>query len=86
MYYGYTVGQKCLQAPTNGYSLWSCQLPINHDGAVGNLEHIIIYIDDILMIQKIGESEEDNMKKIEQVLERQDDKGFQVNLQNSFFM
>ena len=31
---------------------------------LGNLEHVLVYIDDILIVQKIGESEEDHMKKI----------------------
>ena len=54
---------------------------------LGDLEHVLVYIDDILIVQKIRESEEDHMKKIEQVLERLDvdAKGFRANLRKSFF-
>ena len=53
---------------------------------LGDLEFCLVYIDDILIVQKIGESEADHMKKIEQVLERLEAKGFRANLRKSFFM
>ena len=37
---------------------------------LGDLEFTLVYIDDNLIVQKIGESEADHMKKIGQVLER----------------
>ena len=34
---------------------------------LGDLEHVLVYIDDILIIKKVGEHEADHMKKIEKV-------------------
>ena len=53
---------------------------------LGDLEHVLVYIDGILIVQRIGESEADHMKQIKQVLERLDTKGFRANLRKSFFM
>ena len=53
---------------------------------LGDLKFVLIYIDDILIIQKIGELEADHMKKIEQAFERLEAKGFRANLRKSFFM
>ena len=53
---------------------------------LGDLDFVLVYIDDILIVQKVGESEADHMKKIEQVLERLEAKGFWANLRKSFFM
>ena len=53
---------------------------------LGDVNHVLLYIDDILIVQKIGKSEADHMKKIKQVLKRLDAKGFLVNLHKSFFM
>ena len=53
---------------------------------LGDLEHVLVYIDNILIVQKIGESEADHMKTIEQVLERFDEKKIPANLRKSFFM
>ena len=52
----------------------------------GDLEHILVYIDDIFIIQKVDESEVDHMKKIKNVLERLNAKVFGANLRKSFFM
>ena len=52
----------------------------------GDLEFFLVYIDAIHIVQKIGESEADHMKKIKQVLERLEAKGFCANLRKSFFM
>ena len=67
MYYGPIVGQVCLQASTNVYLFCSWHLPIYYDGPVGDLEHVLVYIDDIMIVQKIGELQADHMKKIKQV-------------------
>ena len=53
---------------------------------LGGLEHVLVYIDHILIVQNIGESEADHMKKIQQVLECLDAKEFCANLRKSFFM
>ena len=53
---------------------------------LGGLDFVLVYIDDILIVQKVGESEADHMKKIEQVRERLEAKGFHENLHKSFFM
>ena len=47
---------------------------------LGDLDFVLVYIDDILIVQKVRESEADHMKKIEQVLERLEAKGFCANL------
>ena len=49
-----------------------------------DLEHVLFSIDDILIIQKVGESESVHMKKIKQVLKCLDTKGFCANLRKSF--
>ena len=41
---------------------------------------------DILIIQKEGETEDDHLQKVEEVLKRLEDKGFRANLRKSFFM
>ena len=46
----------------------------------------LIYIDNILIIQQEGESEDDHLRKIEQVLERLEHACFEANLRKSFFM
>ena len=53
---------------------------------LGDFNYVRVCIDNILIVQKIGESEADHMRKIEQVLERLDAKGFGANLRKSFFM
>ena len=53
---------------------------------LGDLDNVLIYIDDILIIQREGESEEDHLKAIETVLSRLQNKGFKANLRKSFFM
>ena len=42
---------------------------------LGHLEHILVFVEEILIIKKVGELENDHMKKIEQMLERLDVKG-----------
>ena len=53
---------------------------------LGDLEHVLVYIDNILIVQQEGETEEDHLKKIEEVLQRLQDAGFRANLRKSFFM
>jgi hypothetical protein len=47
---------------------------------------VLIYIDDVLIIQRENESEDDHLTKIEEVLERLETAGFKANLRKSFFM
>ena len=47
---------------------------------------VLVYIDDILVIQRVNESTEDHLQKVEQVLQRLQDAGFKANLRKSFFM
>jgi len=53
---------------------------------LGDLDYVLVYIDDILIIQREGESESDHLCKVETVLTRLQNKGFRANLQISFFM
>ena len=53
---------------------------------LGDLEQVLVCIDDILIVQKIGKPEEDHIKKIEQVFECLNAKGFRANSRKSFFM
>ena len=53
---------------------------------LGDLPFVLCYLDDILILQKENESEEDHIRKIEIVLQRLTDKGFKANLRKSFFM
>ena len=79
----YTTYDKRLQMSI------ACALDIFHSimmDLLGDFEHVLVYIDDILIIQKVGESEAGHMKKIEQVLKHLDAKGFCANLRKSFFM
>ena len=53
---------------------------------LGDLDYVLVYIDDILIIQREGESEADHLEKVETVLHRLQNKGFRANLRKSFFM
>ena len=53
---------------------------------LGDLDYVLVYIDDILIIQKVDKTESDHLKMIEQVLERLEAKGYCVNLPESFFI
>ena len=84
MYKTSSVMEKiCLLVSTNGYCLSSWSIFVE---LLENLEQKFVYIHDVLKIQKVGSSEEDHIKKIEQVLEQLDAKGFCANLWKSFFM
>ena len=51
-----------------------------------DLDYVLVYLGDILVIQKKGESEDDHLKKIDEVLSHLEKKGFRANLRKSFFM
>ena len=53
---------------------------------LGDLDYVLVYINDILLLQHHGKSEEDHLKKMEVVLKRLNDIGFRANLRKSFFM
>ena len=53
---------------------------------LGDLDFVLVYIDDILIIQREGETADDHLRKIELVLSRLQRKGFRANLRKSFFM
>lgn len=53
---------------------------------LGDLDFVLVYIDDILVIQRVGETEQDHLDKLEIVLQQLQDNGFQANLRKSFFM
>ena len=53
---------------------------------LGDLDYVLVYIDDILLLQRHGKMEEDHLKKIEIVLKRLNDIGFRANLRRSFFI
>ena len=47
---------------------------------------VLVYIDDILVIQRETESTEDHLEKVEEVLNRLEEAGFKTNLRKSFFI
>ena len=51
-----------------------------------DLDYVLVYIDDILSLQRHGEMEENHLKKMETVLKRLDDIGFNANLHKLFFI
>ena len=53
---------------------------------LGDLPYVLVYIDDILILNNKQETAEDHLQKIEQVLSRLEEAGFAVNLRKSFFM
>ena len=53
---------------------------------LGDLDYVLVYIDDILIIQRENETEQDHLDKVETVLHRLQSKGFRANLRKSFFM
>ena len=53
---------------------------------LGDLSYVLVYIDDILILQRDNETEADHLQKLETVLKRLEDKGFWANLRKSFFM
>ena len=53
---------------------------------LGNLDYVLVYINDILLFQLHGKSEEDHLQKMEVVLNQFNTIGFRANLRKSFFM
>ena len=53
---------------------------------LGNLDFVFVCIDDVLIVQQVGESEEEHLAKVEVALTRPQNQGFQANLRKSFFM
>ena len=53
---------------------------------LGDLSYVLVYIDDVLILQRDDETEADHLEKVETVLKRLEDKGFRANLRKSFFM
>ena len=51
-----------------------------------DLDYVLVYIDDILILQQEDETEDDHLNKIGTVLSRLQDKSFRANLRKSFFM
>ena len=52
-----------------------------------DLDYVLVYLDDILIIQREGESEEDHLNKIDVVLTRLKEMDFRATLiRKSFFM
>ena len=49
-----------------------------------DLDYVLVYLDDILVIQREGESEEDHLNKIDEVLTRLEKMDFRANLRKSF--
>ena len=47
---------------------------------------VLVYIDDILVIQRETESTEEHLEKVEEVLKCLEEAGFKANLRKSFFM
>ena len=44
------------------------------------LDYVLVYLDDILVIQREGESEEDHLNKIDEVLTKLEKMDFRANL------
>ena len=53
---------------------------------LGDLDYVLIYINNVLCLQKEGKSEDDHLKKIDTILSCLEKNGFQANLRKSFFM
>ena len=53
---------------------------------LGDLDCVLRYIDDILIIQREEESVDEHLKNLKIVLSRLQKAGFQANLRKSFFM
>lgn len=53
---------------------------------LGDLVYVLVYIDDILILNNQNENADDHIAKIQIVLKRLERAGFAVNLRKSFFM
>ena len=62
MYYGSTAGKYAYTRQPMGIDCAPNIFQSIMIDLLGDLEHILVYIDNILVLQKIGESEADHMK------------------------
>jgi hypothetical protein len=53
---------------------------------LGDLDFVIVYLDDILILSSDDDSDDDHLRKLRLVLERLERVGFAANLRKSFFM
>ena len=53
---------------------------------LGHLKYVLVYIDDVLIIRKEGESVDNHLQKLKHVLEILQNAGFRANLRKSFFL
>ena len=53
---------------------------------LGHLDYVLVYIDDVIVLRRKDETEEDHLRKIEVVLSILEEWGFLANLQKCFFM
>ena len=53
---------------------------------LGHLDYCLCYIDDVLILRRAGESEDEHLKNVKTVLQLLQDAGFRANLRKSFFM
>ena len=51
-------------------------------GLFHDLDYVLVYLGYILIIQKEGETEDDHLQKVEEVLKRLEDKGLRASLRN----
>ena len=55
-------------------------------GLLGHLDYCLCYIDDVLILRRANESEEEHLNNVETVLTLLQEAGFRANLRKSFFM
>ena len=53
---------------------------------LGHLEFVLVYIEDALILRRAGETEDEHLNNVEQVLTLLQEAGFRANLRKSFFM
>jgi len=53
---------------------------------LGDLDYVLVYLDDILILSGDKDTDDDHLNKISVVLERLEQAGFAANLRKSFFM
>ena len=53
---------------------------------LGDLDYVLVFIDNILLLQRHSETEEDHLKNMEVVLKQLNDIGFRANLRKLFFI
>ena len=61
-------GKICLQKMSMGIAFTPDMFQSIMMEVLGNLEYVLIYIDDVLILKKEGETEENHLEKIETVL------------------